>query len=639
MPTPPLAARRTPSSPSRLGVAAALVAVLAGGCTSPLAVQGERDLRRSVLESVRRELSEAQQRPMMQVTAREPGVERLHISPELLPDLERMAGPQSYDRSAFPMGDDLLGQAQVRVPITLERAIRTAAMHNLEVEFARLQPAIAEAQVVAAQAAFDGTFFSNIDWANLDQGRTQTRQGAQVFGTPSDQRQTATSATGLRRPLTSGGQLTFQQDLNYSDLNSEGQSQSPNPAIDLAWTLRLDQPLLRNFGSDVALAQVRLSRNAERDAILRLKADLLRVVTETERAYWQLVQAQRDLLILQRLYERGIATRDEVINRFHVIGDVTTAQVADARARVERRAADVLRAQQTLRAASDALKIRMNDPELPIGGEVLLVPVDDALDAPVSFSLADVLITAIRSRPEMYQAILSIDNTSIRQQVADNARLPRLDLRLQTRIAGLQNDVGEAYEDLADRAFIDYLVGIQFEQPIGNRAAEANYRQRRLERMQATIAYRNTVQQIVLEVKRALRNVVTNYQLIEQTRVSRIAEAENLRSFEAESIVRARTPELLDLEFRRQEALAAAEQAEVGALIEYNAALAQLYAAMGTALEHNNILFEVPDADDALAAGGINAPESPVVPVGAETPLQAPAEPGLEWPWRRDRPR
>src|SRR5690606_9112837 len=237
--------------------------------------------RRSVLESVRRELSEAQQRPMMQVTAREPGVERLHISPELLPDLERMAGPQSYDRSAFPMGDDLLGQAQVRVPITLERAIRTAAMHNLEVEFARLQPAIAEAQVVAAQAAFDGTFFSNIDWANLDQGRTQTRQGAQVFGTPSDQRQTATSATGLRRPLTSGGQLTFQQDLNYSDLNSEGQSQSPNPAIDLAWTLRLDQPLLRNFGSDVALAQVRLSRNAERDAILRLKADLLRVVTET----------------------------------------------------------------------------------------------------------------------------------------------------------------------------------------------------------------------------------------------------------------------------------------------------------------------------------------------------------------------
>jgi outer membrane protein TolC len=335
-------------------------------------------------------------------------------------------------------------------------------------------------------------------------------------------------------------------------------------------------------------------------------------------------------LILHRLYDRGVATRDQVINRYETVRDVAEAQVADARATVERRRSDVIRAQQVFRAASDQLKSLINSAETPVGGEELLVPVDDAVDAPIAFSLADILTTAVRSRPEMHQAILSIDNTSIRQQVADNARLPRLDLRLQTRFAGLQNDVGEAYNDMLDGAFIDYLVGIQFELPLGNRQAEAQYRQRRLERQQATIAYRNTVQQIVLQAKQALRLVVTNYRLIEQTRIARLAESENLRAFAVETRVRGRTIEQLDL-------LAQAEQAEVGALTDYNTAVAQLYSAMGTILEHNQIEFKVPDADDPLEAGGVNSPVSPVVPVGEPTPVQAPFEPRPALPWGRGR--
>src|SRR5262249_34565001 len=152
--------------------------------------------------------------------------------------------------------------------------------------------------------------------------------------------------------------------------------------------------------------QVRLNRNAERDAIASLKKDLIKQVTDCERAYWQLVTAHWDLLILQRLYERGIRVRNELVDRSETVKDVSKAQVADARARVERRWADVLRAQQSFRAASDALKILINDPNATIGGEELLVPADDALDVAVSFSLADVLTAAIHNRPEAQQAIL-----------------------------------------------------------------------------------------------------------------------------------------------------------------------------------------------------------------------------------------
>ncbi len=626
-----------PSCPRWAVVGPALWLAALAGCSSPLAVQSERDLRQSVRESVQREMIQARRNPTLQTVDREPGIERLNLKPELLPEYERLAGPGSYDKTKLVMDTDLIGQTQKIVPISLEKAIRSAAANNLQLQFGRLQPAIAESQVVAAQAAFDFTLFNNFEWSVLDQPRALTTQGTSVFGTTFDDRRVTTNSTGLRRPLTSGGQLTFQQDYTYTDITTNGAGQIPNPTNEVDWTLRLEQPLLRGFGSDVTLAQVRVNRNQERDAIAALKRDMIKMVTDTERAYWQLVQAQWDLLILERLYERGVRVRDNLVARADTVQDVTTAQVADSRARVERRRSDVLRAEQALRSASDSLKVLINDSESTVGSEDLLIPTDDALDVPISFSLADVLTTAIRNRPEAQQAILSIDNTSIRQEVADNARLPKLDLHLQTRLAGNRDNVGNAYGDVAERDFVDYVVGLQFEYPIGNRLAESQYRQRRLERMQATIAYRNTIQNIVLEAKRALRQVVNQYRLIEQTRTTRVAETENLRSFQVElQFIRGSTPEQLDLEFRHQESLAAAEQAEIGATADYAAAVAALYAAMGTALEHNRIEFRVPDADYPLSAGGLDSKANPVVPVNRPNEGVAPIEPTRVPFWKKD---
>lgn len=615
---------------SRRSVSVWCIVIAAGtlaGCSSPLALQTERDLRRSTIDTVRRELAEAERRPARVETRRESGIDRLQIDPRLMPDLERMAGPLSYDRAASPaMGEDLLGQPQEAVTISMERAIRTAVQNNLALQFARLQPAIAEAQLVTAQAAFDAVLFSNVDVSSIDSPRSRQTQNNVPSGPALDERSTVATTTGIRRPLPSGGQFIFQQDYNYSDINTPGFSQIPNPNNDLAYTIRFEQPLLRGFGSDVGLASVRLARNAERDAIASLKRDLIRTVTDTERAYWTVVQAQAELAILQRLYERGITVRDQVLAREGI--DATPAQKADARARVERRRADVVRGQNALRLASDALKVLMNDPDLPVGGEALLLPADQAVDAPVSFSLIDVLATAVRARPELTQAILSIDNTSIRQLVADNARLPRLDLILQSRFAGLNDNFSDAFDQATDGEFIDYLAGIRFEQPLGNRAAESEFRRRREERKQATLAYRNAVQQVLQECKRALRNVVTSYQLIEQTRVSRLAETENLRSFEVEKrLIRGYDVNSLDLEFRRQEALAQSEREEIGALVDYQNAIAQLYQAMGTALERNRIGFEVPVASQPLDEGGLAQPRNPVTPVGGEVPRLSPPLP------------
>lgn len=552
------------------------------------------------MESIRRETAEAQQYPQVRQTQRlDGGVERLELAPNILEELARESGPGSYQTASVPISPDLLGNSQRVVAVTLERAIKSCVENNLQVQFARISPAVSEAKVVQAEAAFDWTFVQNLTYNNIDQPRARTSLAPSNTGLTSDNQQNVISTTGLRQKLTTGGQLTVQQELTYSDNNTPGQIVFPDPNGQLAVTLQVDQPLLRNFGSDVTLAEVRLSRNAERNAISQLKRDLIKTVTDVEKTYWQLLRAHRDLLILQRLLDRGILVRDQLRQRAQI--DAPPAQIAAATARVERRRADIKRAQNALRQTSDRLKLLINDPDLPVGGEMLVVPLDDAIDAPIEFSLLDSIEMAISSRPEVQQSIISMDDSSIRQGVADNGRLPQLDLRLQTRWWALQGHTGNTYNEVFDGDFIDYIVGLAFEQPIGNRKAEAEYRNRRLERSQAVISYRNTLQQVMQEVKGSLDNVTTNYELIEATRTSRVAAAEELRTLLVEKeTIASSSVERLDLELNRQEALAQAERDEIAALADYHTAIADLYASMGTSLERNRIDFVVPDAGEIL---------------------------------------
>jgi outer membrane protein TolC len=261
----------------------------------------------------------------------------------------------------------------------------------------------------------------------------------------------------------------------------------------------------------------------------------------------------------------------------------------------------VTSAQVQLALLSDRLKALMNDPQIPLGSQVVVIPADFAVDQPIRFSLSESIRSALRYRPEIQSAILSIDDASIRQLVARNARLPDLSIRLQTKWAGLDDQLGESYGDVLSGNFVNYVVGLAFEMPIGNRRAEGEYRRRVLERMQTVLAYRNTVQTVVNEVLASLHQISLFYTLIDQRYTDVLASADTLRllTFEKE-VGPGYTSERLELELNQQERLAQAEREHVQSLTQYNSALADLFSAMGTTLERNNIQFVVPTVEDAL---------------------------------------
>jgi outer membrane protein TolC len=332
----------------------------------------------------------------------------------------------------------------------------------------------------------------------------------------------------------------------------------------------------------------------------QLRANLLILCRDVEASYWQVVLARQRGVTAQWLVKVGTEVRDVLSKRRSF--DATLANYADAVAKVEDRKSQVIRAQRDVTAAVDKLKVLLNDSNFPVGDETMIVPTDFMVDEPLAFSLKDAIGTGVDQSPIITQALLGVDDASIRQVVADNGRLPSLNLTAQLQFQGMdqQNgNYGEAWSEVGAANFMSYLVGANFSQPIGNRGPEANYRRSRLERSKAVITYRAAIQQVVYLVKDSLRNIDTQYRLIEQTRAFRLAQAENMRALMVdEQTIPSLTPEFLSLKFQRQNELASAQNQEILSMVEYNNAIASLWMNMGTGLQMNRIELNVFDPDN-----------------------------------------
>ena len=573
------------------------VALALAGCASPFGADDpDAILRRRVAAAIDHELAELPPGDaLLEMTQPPPEVERTLA--ERSGELDAISPDLSNPQGRYDLGPDLTGARQREVVVSLESTVGSAVRNNLSIQIARLQPAISEADVVAAEAAFDAVFVGNVDLSKIDEPTTVPiiigDMGGMVpvgIGVSASERYRF--ETTIRKRMTSGGEIFLSNELSRFQNNASDIAFFPDPAYTSTLRLGLTQPLLRGFGTSVNTATIRLSRNLERRSIQQLRSELLALLDDTESAYWDLVFAWQNLAIQEWLLRVGIEVRDVMERRRDF--DTKPAEYSDAVARVEQRKGFVIEVRRAVRGASDGLKLLVNDPQITVGSEALLVPADVMVEEPLHYNLREAITTAVTNRPEIQQAILDIDDSSIRQRLADNNRLPLLNLSAELAYFGLADSVGDSYDNLFDAEFIDYVLGLRFEWPIGNRAAEAGYRQARLERSATVIGYQRAVQAVILDVKAALRDCLTSYELIQANRSNRMAQAENLRTLLVEEeTLRGLTPEFLNLKFQRQDRLADAQREEVRSLVNYNKSIASLYRAMGVGLTMNGIELEI----------------------------------------------
>lgn len=487
------------------------------------------------------------------------------------------------------------GEPLLATTITLDQAVLWAIKNNLDLQLARLEPAISKQSYIQADSVFDFVFAGNAFNRGLKIPQQQTLVGGIQLGASESVSDVQTYEASLAKKLTSGGTFTVASTVTKTDSETSGFTFNPNPSWQSIGTLDFKQPLLRGFGEKVALSEVKLTKNASAKSIQEFKHALHILVTDTEKAYLQLALQWRILQVQKWLLEQGESIVE--ILELRRAYDTSESDYAQAVATVKQRSANVISQQAEVQNASDHLKLLMNNPTLAIETTTVLCPKGDIKVEDIHLSLRDTILTAAANRPDLQSLRISVDSQNIKVNVAKNATLPQLDLQAQLSFYGLDSGIGNAYSEVFNGEYINHLIGLSFEQPLDNRFAKAGYRSSRLQRVAAITTYNKAIQQVILEVKVAMRKVATNAALVSANKSFRIAQAENLRALRVEEdTLTGLTPTFLNLKLQTQAGLANARIAEFTSAVNFNSALASLYLASGTTLEMHQIIF-----DDAIA--------------------------------------
>ena len=496
-----------------------------------------------------------------------------------------------------------LNQPENAFHLSLQDAIHRALHNALDIKVQSYSPGINESKLVQQEAIFDPVFFADSNSTNTNEpsgsivptpGNTANHTLPPVFqlGSSFQDGTFWQNDIGVRKLLSSGGNVSVSAGMTYRDLvNTSNTGFPPGQSIAPNINATISQPLLRGFGANVTEANIYIAQRDQRISLEQFRRQVITTIDTVEEDYHNLVLARTNVAIGEQLLFATEDTEKRVSER--AIVDADQISISQAQAAVEQRRAELVRFRIDLRTASDKLKQDLNDPEINVNGNALIDPSDRPIAEPVVFNVADSIETALRQRTELQEDRLKLEQSDITITVARNDLLPKLDLTASVQTNGLSNEWDDAFAaTVAPGQYIDYSAGIRLEFPLGNRQAEAEVRQRELERNQILTQTVADAQKIVIDVKRQLRELMGSYQELRVRESSRILAARELQAITRKEEIVALTPEFLQLKLDSQGRLAAAEQALIQAVVNYNLALVRLEVAKGTLLEFDRVSLD-----------------------------------------------
>ena len=303
-----------------------------------------------------------------------------------------------------------------------------------------------------------------------------------------------------------------------------------NPTYSSGLSASFTQPLLRNFGLAVNerfVVQARLSRDSSAFDFVRAVQSAIQL---SENAYWDLVYAVENLRAKQEALDRA-----KDLNRITKIkidvGALAPIDIVQTEVTVAQREQDIITAEGLIGDAQDRLRRLLNVQSQPDWSRPI-VPTD----RPARESLregfqADVEVgfkRALETRPEVKQALLTIESKKVTRAYTKNQLKPRLDLSGSYGFNGLgaqalvqnpdgtltQLNYGDALQDIVHRTYPAWTLGVTFVVPIGNNVARGNDAIANADLELARTNFAITKANLQVEVRAAARAIDIGYRSV-----------------------------------------------------------------------------------------------------------------------------
>jgi outer membrane protein TolC len=196
---------------------------------------------------------------------------------------------------------------------------------------------------------------------------------------------------------------------------------------------------------------------------------------------------------------------------------------------------------------------------------------------------------AFKHRPDYEAAIIDLKNRDINVIFYRNGMLPTLDLVGSYGLNGLGKGVKSDMDTLGSFDYQKWSAGISVSIPFWDDTNKGNYEKAKLEKKQAFIGFKRLEQNIILQIRDAVRKIDINYRMLEASAENKKAEERNYQAqemrFKAGLVA---TKDMVDY----QERLTRAQVNFIKSVIDYKITLIELAKVKGTMLIEDNIMME-----------------------------------------------
>ena len=492
------------------------------------------------------------------------------------------------------LSEDMAGQ---QFNLSLQECILIALDENLDIQITEYEPLKAEDGIYAARGEFDPVLQGSVIYNRANQSQSQQTV---AFGGISSVESYSTVTNGtLAGKLHLGTQYSVSWDMDKSESTFSGFVEEFSGTL----TTRLTQPILRGFGNKYNKVRINIARNSKLATEAQLRLTVLSTVSDTIKAYWDLVGAMENLKVrsealdnAERLLKVNVTRRE--------IGTAADIEVLQAKAGVATRQSEYISARQNISDSSNLLKGLLNLRDGDRFSKALIIPIDRPNPRdPEEFEAAAYeervvasMDEALAKRPEITIRQMEIDNAALEEYRTRKEMMPQLDLIYQYTTGGRDHKLRETLDGIRERQDYAYSYGIQASIPIMNRAARGSYQRARLERRQAEMTLEQARQQLMLNVNLAASRVASNAILVQSNQQATRLQIANVAAEEKRLQLGVTTSwQVLQI----QQDLTTAQVQELISNIEYEKSLVELQLAEGTVLDNLGIELKAPEIEDA----------------------------------------
>lgn len=432
---------------------------------------------------------------------------------------------------------------------------------------------------------------------------------------------------GYQQNFLSGTSLTFAWNNNY--FLSNNRNSVINPGFNPSAQLQITQRLLQGFGFAVNSRNIRVAKNNLRVSDLTFKQQVMVTVAGVVNLYWDLVSLNEDVKVRRKALE--VAQKFYEDNRKQVaIGTLAPIEIVRAEARVAQAEQELTNAETALLQQETILKNALSRTGVasPTIAAARIVPTDrlSEPEAERLDRLEELIDLALRSRPDVEQVRIALENNRILIAGSRSQLLPSLDVTatLQNNaLAGSRNALlppaspvmpdpffiggyATALSQLFRRNFPDYSVGFNLTIPIRNRTAQADYIRDQITLRQAELNQQRLFNDIRVNVQNALIAVIQARARYESAVKERRLQEQTLDAENKKYALGASTAFQV---VQTQRDLAQAQAGEVAALAAYSRARVQLDLQTAQILEKYGVTIE--EARDARSRRPFSQPQEP----------------------------